>query len=139
MTTVSNDREASAANVTRSVVQQFYDYSLQNDVEGVATVLHTDVVIYEAPSLPYGGVHAGREEVLKLLGLLYSQIDLSTVVVGDILANSERAAAFLEVPFASGDAAGNQAMRVVETFMIRDGLIAEITPYYFDTAALVAR
>jgi hypothetical protein len=82
------------------------------------------------------GTHTGRDQVLQLLAELYSRVDLDAVVIGDILVNSERAAAFLEVPFGSGDSAGN--MLVVETFVIRDGLITEIRPYYFDTAAFAA-
>jgi hypothetical protein len=60
-------------------------------------------------------------------------------VFGDILVNSERAAALLEVSFESGDSASNQTMLVVETGVIRDGLIVEIRPYYFDIATLAAR
>jgi uncharacterized protein len=137
MAVASDSAGLSAEDQTRSVVQQFYDYSLRADIEGVATILHPDIVNYEAASLPYGGTHTGRAEVLQLLARLYSMIDLDTVAVGDILANSERAAAFLEVPF--GDSTSSEKVSVIETFVIRDGLIAEIKPYYFDTAALAAR
>ncbi|MFZ0717593.1 nuclear transport factor 2 family protein [Mycobacterium sp.] len=137
MAVASDSPGLSAEDQTRSVVQQFYDYSLRADIEGVAKILHPDIVNYEAASLPYGGTHTGRAEVLQLLAQLYSMIDLDTVAVGDILANSERAAAFLEVPF--GDSASSETVSVIETFVIRDGLIAEIKPYYFDTAALAAR
>jgi ketosteroid isomerase-like protein len=137
MAVASDSPGLSAEDQTRSVVQQFYDYSLRADIEGVAKILHPDIVNYEAASLPYGGTHTGRAEVLQLLARLYSMIDLDTVAVGDILANSERAAAFLEVPF--GDSASSETVSVIETFVIRDGLIAEIKPYYFDTAALAAR
>jgi uncharacterized protein len=137
MAVASDSPGLSAEDQTRSVVQQFYDYSLRADIEGVAKILHPDIVNYEAASLPYGGTHTGRAEVLQLLARLYSMIDLDTVAVGDILANSERAAAFLEVPF--GDSASSEKVSVIETFVIRDGLIAEIKPYYFDTAALAAR
>ena len=137
MAVVSDSPDLSAEDRTRSVVQKFYDYSLQADLEGVAKILHPDVVTYEPASLPYGGTHTGRAEVSQLLAQLYSMIDLDAVVVGDILVNSERAAAFLEISF--GDSASNQKVSVIETFVIRDGLIGEIKPYYFDTAALAAR
>src|ERR1700747_857240 len=88
---------------TRSVVEQFYDNSLRADLDGVAKILHPDVVNPEPASLPYGGTRTGRDDVLKLLAELYSRADLDSVVIGDILVNSQRAAAFLEVPFESGD------------------------------------
>jgi ketosteroid isomerase-like protein len=137
MAVASDSPDLSAEDRTRSVVHQFYDYSLRADLEGVAKTLHPDIVIYEPASLPYGGTHAGPDAALQLLAQLYSIIDLDAIVVGDILVNSERAAAFLEVPF--GDSTGNQTVPVIETFVIRDGLIGEIKPYYFDTAALIAR
>jgi hypothetical protein len=137
MAVASEAPDFSAEDRTRSVVQQFYDHSLQADLEGVAKTLHPDIVIYEPASLPYGGSHTGLDAALQLLGQLYSMIDLDAIVVGDILVNSERAAAFLEVPF--GDSTSSQKVSVIETFVIRDGMIGEIKPYYFDTAALVAR
>ena len=139
MAVPTDTRDTSAEDRTRSVVQAFYDNSLRADLDGVAKILHPEVVNPEPASLPYGGTHKGRDEVLKLLAELYSRVDLDAVVIGDILVNSERAAAFLEVPFESGDSTGNQTMLVVETFVIRDGLIVEIRPYYFDTAAFAAR
>ena len=137
MPVASESLDFSAEARTRSVVQQFYDYSLRAHLEGVAKILHPDIVIYEPASLPYGGTHTGRNVASQLLAQLYAMIDLNAVVVGDILVNSERAAAFLEVPFE--DSASSQKISVIETFVIRDGLIAEIKPYYFDTAALAAR
>lgn len=47
-----------------------------------------------------------------------------------------RAAAFLDVPFALPDGT-SQTLPVVETFLVKDGLISQITPYYFDTADLL--
>jgi uncharacterized protein len=137
MAVASDSVDISAEDRTRSVLRQFYDCSQRGDLEGVAKVLHPDIVIFEPASLPYGGPHTGRGAALQLLAQLYSMIDLDAIVVGDILVNSERAAAFLEVPF--GDSTGNQTVPVIETFVIRDGLIGEIKPYYFDTAALIAR
>jgi uncharacterized protein len=137
MAVASDSVDISAEDRTRSVLRQFYDCSMRGDLEGVAKVLHPDIVIYEPASLPYGGTHTGRDAALQLLGQLYSMIDLDAIVVGDILVNSERAAAFLEISF--GDSASSQKVSVVETFVIRDGLVGEIKPYYFDTAALVAR
>ena len=137
MAVASDSPDVSAEDLTRSVVRQFYDYSLRADLEGVAKNLHPDVVNYEAASLPYGGTHTGRDGVLELLAQLYSMIDLDAVLVGDVLVNSQRAAAFLEISF--GDSANNRKISVVETFVVRDGLIAEIKPYYFDTSALAVR
>jgi uncharacterized protein len=124
---------------TSSVVARFYDCALRSDVEAIGEILHPDVVIHEAASLPFGGAHTGRVAVLELLGTLFAGIDLDSVVRGDVLVHGERAAAFLEIPFRTADPANTEAMPIIETFVVRDGLITEIRPYYFDTAAIAAQ
>ena len=39
----------------------------RGDMEGALALNHPDVVIYEPPSLPYGGVHHGIDGVRKLV------------------------------------------------------------------------
>jgi hypothetical protein len=122
---------------TRAAVERFYDGMLTADLAAVETVLHPDVVVSEPDSLPYGGAHVGIEAVLTLLATLCSGIAFDDVRRGDVLVRGGRAAAFLEVPFTLGDGT-LQFLPVVETFLVEDGLISQIRPYYFDTAALLA-
>ena len=61
------------------------------------------------------------------------------MIVGDVLVNSEPAAAFLELSFGAGDAATTQKVSVVEMFVIRDGADRRDHPALLDTAALAAR
>jgi uncharacterized protein len=123
---------------THAVVSRFYDAALSNDLDAISAILHPDVVVYEAPSLPYGGTHAGRADTLALLTTLFSGIDLDTVILIDVLVKGNRAASFLEVPFAFADRVVPQRMRVIETFIVEDGLITEIRPFYFDTSAIAS-
>jgi ketosteroid isomerase-like protein len=122
---------------TRVAVERFYDGMLTADLDAVEAVLHPDVVVSEPGSLPYGGDHVGADAVVKLLGLLCAGIALDDVRRGDVLVRGERAAAFLEVPFTLAGGT-SQFLPVVETFLVREGLITQIRPYYFDTAALLA-
>ena len=122
---------------TRAAVEGFYSGMLTADLAAVGAVLHPNVVISEPDSLPYGGEHVGAGAVVKLLGLLCAGIALDDVRRGDVLVRGERAAAFLEVPFTLADGS-SQLVPVVETFLVEDGLITQVRPYYFDTAALLA-
>ncbi|WAJ44252.1 nuclear transport factor 2 family protein [Mycobacterium sp. Aquia_216] len=122
---------------TRAAVEGFYDGMLTADLAAVEAVLHPDVAVSEPGSLPYGGEHVGVDAVVKLLGLLCAGIALDDVRRGDVLVRGERAAAFLEVPFTLADGS-SQFLPVVETFLVKYGLIMQIRPYYFDTAALLA-
>jgi hypothetical protein len=116
---------------TRAAVERFYDGMLTADLAAVREVLHPDVVVSEPGSLPYGGSHVGVEAVVKLLGTL------DDVRRSDVLVRGGLVAAFLEVPFTLADGS-SQLLPVVETFLVKDGLISQIRPYYFDTAALLA-
>ena len=65
---------------------------------------------------------------------------MDTVARRGLLVQDDKAASFLEVPFApSADPTVPQVMPVLETFVVRDGLIVETRPYYFDTAAIAGR
>jgi hypothetical protein len=126
------------SELTRVTVERFYDAALRADLDAIAEILHPDVVCYEADSLPYGGLHQGKDAVLRLLKLLFDGIDRDSVQRRGVMVDGERAASFLEVPFAFADPTVPAVMPVVETFVVRDGLIVEIRPYYFDTAAIAA-
>jgi uncharacterized protein len=124
---------------TRAVVDRFYELAEANQPEAIAEILDPDVLNWEAESLPYAGVYRGREAVVSLLRVLFNGIDLSTVNHIAILADGERAASFLEVPFTFDNPELPNVMPVIETFLVRNGLIVEIRPYYFDSAAIGAR
>ncbi|KRA31089.1 hypothetical protein ASD81_16520 [Nocardioides sp. Root614] len=118
-------------------MNQFYNAALSKDLVAIAAILHPNVIVHEASSLPYGGAHEGRDNVLILLAMLFDGIPLELVVRSEVLISGSRAAAFLEVPFGFDDSANPISMPVVETFVVEQGLITQIRPYYFDTAAIV--
>jgi uncharacterized protein len=124
---------------TRAVVERFYELAEANQPEAIAEILDPDVVNWEAESLPYAGSYRGREAVVGLLRVLFNGIELGTVKHIAILADGERAAAFLEVPFTFDNPDLPNVMPIIETFLVRNGLIVEIRPYYFDTAAIGAK
>jgi len=127
------------SELTRVAVERFYDAALRADLGAIAEILDADVVNYEADSLPYGGVYRGKDAVLGLLKLLFDNIDLATVQRTGLLVEDDKAVSFLQVPFAFADPTVPQLMLVLEAFVVSDGLIVEIRPYYYDTAAIAAR
>src|SRR6266545_3652626 len=54
----------SRANV--EVVQRFEDAFVRGDMDEVLSLVSPDIVVHEAPSLPYPGDHRGHEGFLKL-------------------------------------------------------------------------
>jgi ketosteroid isomerase-like protein len=123
---------------TLEIVNKFYDAALRADFSALGEIFHADIVSRTPASMPNAGVRRGRENVLAYLPGLFAGIDLETIVFVDIIARGERAAVFLEVPFTFVGESAPRIMPIVESFIVRKGLITEVMPYYFDTAAILA-
>jgi ketosteroid isomerase-like protein len=130
--------ETDATAQTLEVVNRFYDAALKADFTALGEIFHPDIASHTPASMPNAGIRRGRDEVLAYLPGLFAGIDLETVVIVDTLAHGERAAVFLEVPFTFAGETTPRIMPIIEAFLVHDGLITEVTPYYFDTAAILA-
>jgi hypothetical protein len=110
------------------------------NLDVVATLLHDDVLVREAPSLPYGGDHHGVggfmhvvdavDEYWEFVGGTKSfQMDIVEIDPETVLmrVDTEAIARPTGVRF---------LMRVVEFFTVRDGKIAVVDVHYWDTAAM---
>ncbi|MEV4498657.1 nuclear transport factor 2 family protein [Micromonospora arborensis] len=104
---------------------------------GLAACLAPDVVMYQAEALPYGGQWRGSEGIERFMAAMskvwqslefFEQrfvVDRDTVVVY----NRGRLRAR-----ATGRVLDTSVMQLIT---VRDGLIAEIRPFYLDTAAVI--
>ncbi|MCO5985247.1 nuclear transport factor 2 family protein [Actinoallomurus spadix] len=106
------------------------------DFGGMAARLHPDVVMHQAPTLPYGGVwrgHDGLERFMAAMSRTWRSLEFlerRQWTDGDtvIVSNHGRLTA---------RATGRSIeTTVLQVFTVRDGLIAEIRPFYWDTAAI---
>ncbi|WP_249374634.1 nuclear transport factor 2 family protein [Streptomyces sp. I05A-00742] len=98
-----------------------------------------DVVLHQADSLPYGGTwhrHDGMARFFLAMSLAWERFDIleqrflgvdgDTVVVHSRVGARARATGReLEFP-------------IVQTIVVRDGRIASVRPFYWDTAAIAA-
>lgn len=120
-----------------SIVQAYFAAAPTSEAELLATV--ADYGVIDVPkSLPYGGLHRGHEgfrAALAGFGAAWRDVethDLVFAVAGDQVVALTRMTA---VAVTSGRPV---EMRIAETFRIVAGKIAEVRPFYFDTAELVA-
>lgn len=120
-----------------AVVKSYFAAAHQNEAALLATVAEGGVI--DVPrSLPYGGLHRGHDgfrDALAGFGAAWRDVqshDLVFAAADDQVVALSRMTA-IAVP--SGHPVD---MRVAETFRVADGKIAEVRPYYFDTAALIA-
>jgi uncharacterized protein len=110
------------------------------NLDVVATLLHDDVLVREAPSLPYGGDHHGVEGFMHVVdavdeywefvgGTESFQMDIVEIDPETVLMRVDTEA----IARSTGV---RLLMRVVEFFTVRDDKIAVVDVHYWDTAAM---
>jgi ketosteroid isomerase-like protein len=108
------------------------------DFAPMAACLTPEVTMYQAESLPYGGIYEGPEGIERFMAAMSSAwsalefLEQRFVIEGDAA-----------VVYNHGRLTARSTGKVLETsvmqlIVIHEGLIAEIRPFYLDTAAVVA-
>lgn len=104
----------------------------------LAPYFDPDVVMHQAAALPYGGTWHGHDGMTRFF--LAMSETWETFEIGDqeFLATGETAVVRTQV-HARARATGRElAFPVLQTITVRDGRIAEVRPFYWDTAAIAA-
>ncbi|PRC48694.1 ketosteroid isomerase, partial [Mycobacterium sp. ITM-2017-0098] len=97
-----------------------------------------DVVLYQADSLPYGGVwrgHAGMEEFFVQMSCTWESFDMSEQ---RFLAAGPTAVVLTDVRARARITGCDVAFPILQEIRIADGRISEVRPFYWDTA-MIAR
>lgn len=120
----------------RDVISRFLDAALGGDDATVAALMHPDFFITEADSLPYGGTYHGLAGLKQMLERLRSCVANHTVVLREIIGGDDSDQFGILVDM-SGTIGGQPfTQSIFERWILRDGKVAEIWPYYWDTAAI---
>ena len=126
-----------------AAVQRFYDAeadflgSENSDFAPVAKTVTEDVLLLEPVSLPYGGAYRGRdsfERWLRAFKDAWSALevrDSEMWVQGDTVFSRSHVYATARVTGRSADGP------LLQLFRIDDGLVAELRPFHWDTAAML--
>jgi uncharacterized protein len=106
--------------------------------DGLRGILHPDVVVHEAPTLPYGGDHHGLEAFIQLFETVQSTWEF-TEAFQYVYYDSEPDTVILQVEVDAIAAVTRKPLRLrlAEIFTIRGGKIVELDVYYWDTAAML--
>ncbi|MFJ4654263.1 nuclear transport factor 2 family protein [Nocardia sp. NPDC088792] len=104
----------------------------------MARYLAADVVMYQAPSLPYGGEWRGHDGLRGFLAAMEAHWDGLWFDEQRFLCEGDQI-----VAYSRGRLRARGSGQVLETSLLqwisfRDGLITEFRPYYHDTVAVVA-
>jgi uncharacterized protein len=118
---------------------RFYDAIFSGDWVFIGANVTDDFAVVEAEGLPYGGTWKGVPGFQKLfaaMGLEYFQdLDIQRKAV---TANDEYAMAYFRLAGTARSTGRKVDIEVAEVTTFRDGKIACLKPFYFDTKAVAA-
>lgn len=127
----------SASN--REIVEQIYAAANAGDLEGVAARLHPDVVLRQAASLPYGGEYVGREAAMGCLLKMFAEFwEVGALTVHNLAVDGDLVISAADLTATARPTGQAVHMPFRECFTLRDGLVVELQPFYYDTAAIAA-
>ncbi len=108
------------------------------DFEQMAAHLASDILMRQAPSLPYGGDWRGHEGFRQFIAAMGESWDGLWFDEQQFVNDHDRV-----VVYSRGRLRARRTGRTLNTSLLqwislRDGLITEFRPYYLDTAAVLA-
>ena len=97
-----------------------------------------DVVLHQARALPYGGVwrgHRGMERFFIAMSRTWSEFEM---VDQEFVCTTGTAVVLTRVNSRARSTGRELSFPILQTLRVVDGRIAEVRPFYWDTAAIVA-
>ncbi|WP_433544591.1 nuclear transport factor 2 family protein (plasmid) [Streptomyces sp. CA-294286] len=106
------------------------------DFGDLARFFAPDVVLHQAAGLPYGGTwrgHAGIEGGVRAMAEVW---ELFEFVEQDFLVTGETSVVLTRVRARARATGRELSFPILQTLTVRDGRIAEVRPFYWDTWAI---
>lgn len=106
------------------------------DFKTMATVIGKGAIYYQAEGLPYGGTFTGFDNWIKMYTHAGSLYDLQIVQEPIYFSNhKESIAIYFTIKCTAKKSGKTITMPISEHFELKDGKIASIRPFYYDTKA----
>lgn len=106
------------------------------DMSGIAAAFHQDIVVHEPVSLPFAGDWRGHEGLKQLFKNMHEK--WSSMDVEDMQATIDGDTLFMSCTFVATARQTNTNVRLpfAEILKMKDGLVSEAFPFYYDTVAI---
>jgi uncharacterized protein len=102
----------------------------------LAPYFATDVVLYQADSLPYGGVWRGHEGLERFFLAMSRAWDVFEMVDQEFLSDTSPLVVLTRVRARARATGRELRFPILQTITVEDGRITEVHPFYWDTAAI---
>lgn len=117
----------------REIIRQVYEAAAIGDMNAVVSALHEDFEEMVPPILPWGGIHRGVTDFIKVLPMVAKAIDFPSLRLVSLSADGDRVAALC-----TGNSTAGEELWICEHWKLRDGKVASMMVFYHDTAPLIA-
>jgi ketosteroid isomerase-like protein len=119
-------------------VREFLAAAADNDSETMLGILHPDLQIIEAESLPYGGTTEGRENFKEFSKRVFTSWNNTRVTSEAFIGDGNQVVVLASMSAESKSSGTRFTMPIAEVWTFdSDGRVIEIKPFYFDTKKLV--
>ena len=128
---------ASVLKQPKEVAAEYFKFLFKTgDFEGIKRILAADAIYNQADGLPYGGTYIGFEQLIGMFAKAQTYFDLR--IVGEpvyFISESSPDAVIINftIKCVSKKTKKEITMPIAEYFKVKDGLITDIRPFYFDT------
>jgi ketosteroid isomerase-like protein len=117
-----------------ATAHRLYEAAGRGDWVAAEAELHHDLVIHEAASLPYGGTYRGKGALRQLVQTVGGHWSNASFERHGMAVGAGRVVVFFTIAFDTPG--GRQTHEIVEVNEFKDGRIAVIKPFYWDTGEL---
>ncbi|MGO1049403.1 nuclear transport factor 2 family protein [Crossiella sp. CA198] len=128
---------------TLAILDRFYAAELaylsgETGFEPVAEFLDPEIVLHQAEGLPYGGQWRGPDGLARFLAVMARTWASFEILAQETLVDGDRVSVLSQVR-ARGRATGTELeFPILQLIRLRHGRLAEVRPFYWDTAAVAA-
>jgi uncharacterized protein len=120
----------------KETLDRFRELRHSGRLDEALELVHPDMVLHEAESLPYGGEYHGPDGFRKLFDVVYGLFEVTaTVETHDA---GTFCCAIAHCTFTSRQTGRSTDLPIVENYYVENGLITRVDIYYKDTAAVLA-
>ncbi|HKY93011.1 MAG TPA: nuclear transport factor 2 family protein [Nevskiaceae bacterium] len=121
------------------LAQRFYEAIFSADLPFMRAHVTDDFCVVEADGLPYGGTWKGLDGFQRLFAKITDEVfEGVDIQLQSIAANDTHAMSFFRFTGTARKTGRRVDFDIAEVVTIRDGKVACIKPFYFDTKAVAA-
>lgn len=119
------------------LLRSFEDRFVAGDLDYVLSIIDDDIVVHECEHVPYPGDHHGKDGFMKLAEAFNACWDIQTELDLEILpAGDDKVLVLVKFDAIAKQTGKPITIRIAEIYTIKDGKLADILVYYWDTAAI---